>query len=164
MECEFGADKARRPPIRGNSNSASSLFDEGCTLPPPLPLPLPPLGALHLTIPHTLLPNPRCHLDSGLGCHSCAPSTECNATTLPPALPPLVHYTTQYHTCCLTQAATPCHPCHRSAYQCHYFRDCYTMLPFNATPLPLIQNAVPPVCCLCATAAVQCRKLLTRWC
>ena len=85
-------------------------------LPPPLTLPLPPLGALHLTIPHTLLPNPRCHLDSGLGCHSCAPSTECNATTLPPALQPLqVHYTTQYHTCCLTQAATPCHPCHRSA-------------------------------------------------
>ena len=65
VECEFGADKARRPPIRGNSNSAASLFDEGCTLPPPLPpalpLPLPPLGALHYTIPHTLLPNPRCH-------------------------------------------------------------------------------------------------------
>ena len=84
VECEFGADKARRPPIRGNS--AFSLFDEGCTLPPPLPPPL----------------------------------------TLP--LPPLVHYTTQYHTpCCPTQAATstvdwaatstecsaPCHhPCH----------------------------------------------------
>ena len=84
-------------------------------LPPPLTLLVPSHGALHHTIPHTLLPNPSCHLDSGLGCHSRAPSTECNATTLPPALPPLVHYTTQYHTCCLTQAATPCHPCHCSA-------------------------------------------------
>lgn len=57
-----------------------------------------------------LVARPKEPLDSGLGCHSCATSTECSAP-----LPPLVHYTTQYHICCLTQAATPCHPCHRGA-------------------------------------------------